>query len=41
MVHCSGQRAFATGPLSPWSVIVVDNTIHLLVLYLIGCVALG
>lgn len=27
-----GQEQFATGPLSPWSIIVVDNTIHLLTL---------
>jgi len=30
-----GQTKFATGPLSPWSVIVVDNTFHLLTLYVI------
>lgn len=24
-----GQEAFATGPLAPWSVVVVDNTLHL------------
>lgn len=36
MVHISGQRAFATGPLSPWSIIVVDNVFHLLTLFLIG-----
>jgi hypothetical protein len=28
-----GQAQFATGPLAPWSVVVVDNVIHLLVLY--------
>jgi hypothetical protein len=32
----NGQEAFATGPLSPWSVVVVDNTIHLVVLLLAG-----
>src|SRR5437660_1684989 len=26
------QEEFATGPLAPWSVIVVDNTLHLCVL---------
>lgn len=31
-----GQEAFATGPLAPWSVIVVDNTFHLYTLFLIG-----
>jgi hypothetical protein len=35
MVHASGQKAFATGPLAPWSVIVVDNVFHLLTLYAI------
>lgn len=36
----NGQEGFASGPLSPWSIIVVDNTIHLLTLYLLGLVAL-
>lgn len=36
MRNVSGQAAFASGPLSPWSIIVVDNTLHLLVLFLIG-----
>jgi hypothetical protein len=36
MVRLNGQEGFATGPLAPWSVIVVDNTMHLLTLYLIG-----
>lgn len=31
------QEAFATGIFAPWSIIVVDNTLHLLVLFLIGC----
>lgn len=39
MVHVSGQTAFATGPLAPWSVIVVDNTFHLLTLFLIALAA--
>jgi hypothetical protein len=39
MVHVSGQKDFATGPLAPWSVIVVDNTLHLLTLYAIGLLA--
>ena len=34
-MNVSGQKEFATGPLSPWSIVVVDNTIHLLTLYLI------
>ena len=36
MVNVSGQKDFATGPLSPWSIIVVDNTIHLAVLFVVG-----
>lgn len=32
MCLVSGQEKFATGPLSPWSIIVVDNTFHLLTL---------
>jgi hypothetical protein len=34
MLHVSRQQQFATGPCAPWSVIVVDNTFHLVVLYL-------
>lgn len=33
MENVSGQKAFASGPLSPWSIIVVDNIAHLAVLY--------
>ena len=29
-----GQEKFATGPCSPWSIIVVDNVFHLVQLYL-------
>lgn len=32
----NGQEAFATGIFAPWSVTVVDNCLHLLVLYIIG-----
>ena len=39
MKNVSGQKAFATGPLSPWSIIVVDNIWHLLTLYGIAVVA--
>lgn len=39
MINVAGQSSFATGPLSPWSVIVVDNTFHLLTLFLIGVIA--
>lgn len=35
MVHVAGQRSFATGPLSPWSIIVVDNTLHLATLFIL------
>jgi hypothetical protein len=41
MMKVSGQEAFATGALAPWSIIVVDNTFHLLVLFLIGLIARG
>lgn len=33
MIYVSGQKDFATGLLSPWSIIVVDNIFHLLTLY--------
>jgi len=36
MVRISGQEKFATGPLSPWSIIIVDNIWHLLTLYAIA-----
>ena len=36
MRNVSGQYVFATGPLSPWSIIVVDNTFHLLTLFIIA-----
>jgi hypothetical protein len=36
MVNVSGQKLFAEGPLAPWSIVVVDNTFHLLTLFLIG-----
>lgn len=32
MDNVSGQAAFASGPLAPWSIVVVDNIAHLLVL---------
>ena len=34
-----GQERFATGPLAPWSIIVVDNVGHLLTLGLIAGMA--
>jgi hypothetical protein len=33
MTKVSLQEKFATGPLSPWSIILVDNIWHLLTLY--------
>jgi hypothetical protein len=33
MMNVSGQKGFATGLLSPWSIIIVDNVFHLLTLY--------
>ncbi len=38
MRNVSGQQDFASGPLSPWSIIVVDNTLHLIVLFVIGAI---
>lgn len=40
MERVSGQKAFANGPLSPWSIIIVDNIAHLGVLYAVAKVAL-
>jgi hypothetical protein len=41
MVNVSGQRFFASPehPLFPWSIVVVDNTAHLLTLFVIGVLA--
>jgi len=39
MTKISGQAAFATGPCSPWSIIVVDNVFHLLTLYVLALAA--
>ncbi len=33
MEYVAFQKAFASGPLSPWSIIIVDNTFHLLTLF--------
>jgi hypothetical protein len=33
MDNVSGQKAFASGMLSPWSIICVDNIFHLITLY--------
>lgn len=39
MIHVSGQKGFATGPLAPWSFIIVDNIWHLVTLFVIGVIA--
>ncbi len=39
MTRVSGQAAFATGSLSPWSIIIVDNVGHLLTLAAIAALA--
>ena len=39
MERVSGQKAFATGPFSPWSIIVVDNVFHLMTLFVIALIA--
>lgn len=39
MERVSGQKAFACGLLSPWSVIIVDNVFHLLTLAGIAAIA--
>ena len=30
-----GQDAFATGPLSPWSIVVVDNVWHIVTIFVV------
>lgn len=32
-MHLIGQKQFATGPLAPWSIIVVDNVWHIVTIY--------
>lgn len=39
MTNVSGQSAFANGPCSPWSIIVVDNVFHLVTLYVLALFA--
>jgi hypothetical protein len=34
-MNFNGQSGFATGPLSPWSVVIIDNTFHLLQIWLV------
>lgn len=41
MENVSGQRDFANGVFSPWSIIVVDNIFHLLTLYAIYLIHRG
>lgn len=35
-MHVFGQDRFAGPPLGPWSIIVVDNVMHLVVLHLVA-----
>ena len=39
MMRVSGQTVFATGPLAPWSIIIVDNVFHIVTLAVIGKIA--
>lgn len=39
MEKVAGQRQFAREPLAPWSIVVVDNTFHLLTLFVIALVS--
>lgn len=39
LMDWTGQKEFAKGVFSPWSIIVVDNTLHLLTLYIIAIIA--
>lgn len=34
-----GQRGFAQAPMAPWSLVVVDNVLHLFALWIIARVA--
>lgn len=36
MMATEWHRGFATGPLAPWSIVVIDNTVHLVTLYVIA-----
>lgn len=38
-MELSGQTSFRDGPCKPWSTIAVDNTFHLLTLYLLQLLA--
>jgi len=35
----AGQESFATGVFAPWSVVIVDNTMHLAVAYYLAALA--
>ena len=39
MENVSGQKDFANGMFSPWSIIIVDNVFHLLTLWTIAVLA--
>ena len=34
-MHIVGQDHFATGPYAPWSMVIIDNTFHLLQIWLV------
>ncbi len=34
-MHLIGQDHFATGPYAPWSMVIIDNTFHLLQIWLV------
>lgn len=34
-MHFGGQDHFATGPYAPWSTVIIDNTFHLLQIWLV------
>ena len=34
-MHLIGQDRFATGPYAPWSMVIIDNTFHLLQIWLV------
>jgi hypothetical protein len=39
LMRWTWHEGFATGPLSPWSIILTDNIVHLLVLFVLGLLA--
>lgn len=35
-MHLAKQDGFATGPYAPWSMVIIDNTFHLLQIWLVA-----